>query len=44
MDEIALLQERDAAFDQRFFELIEILEKTVGHRFVCQWPQPLGGL
>lgn len=40
-DEIALLQERDAAFDQRFFELIEILEKAVGHRFVCQWPLDL---
>jgi hypothetical protein len=43
-DEIGVLQERYAAFDQRFFKPIEVFEKPVGYRFVCQLPQPLGGL
>jgi nuclear transport factor 2 (NTF2) superfamily protein len=34
-DEIGLLQERYAAFDEHFFELIEVLKEAVGHRFVC---------
>ena len=43
-DEVGLLKERYAAFDQRFFEPIKILEQAIGYRFVCQRPQPLGGL
>ena len=34
-NEIPLLKERYAAFDQRFFELIEVLDESVCHRFVC---------